>query len=163
MHHNLHALEGQLTIPTKFLAPAIQVSWSNTPRYEFKLEEYNNFTNVATFGDLLLTYCHIGKEPVAMFRSIDNLSDDVFVPYTHYSVDFFMWFGDSAVYETDIKFWKWFDDNYSWFKERTGWTPRDPRIVTGRYVVARLVTDISKESIIKHINVNSKIQEIIIE
>lgn len=163
MHHYLHSLESISMYEGYKLPPTLQVSWTNTIRIPFSLEEYNNFTDVETFGNILLTYCHIGKDPIAIYRSNDKLSDDVFVPWTHFSSDFIIHFGNNRTHNSDEKFWSWFDENYQWFKERTDWERRDIQVVTGRYVVGKLLTDISKEEILDLIKPESAILEIILE
>jgi len=159
MHHNLHALEGDMM----HQIPAIQVGWEKGPRIPFEISEYENFTNTSTFGDIVLTYHHIGKDPIAIYRSEDVLSDDVFVPWTHYAADFRMWFGTTVTYPEETEFWKWFDSNYEWFKERTGWSKRDPRIVTGAYVTARLNTITTAEELVNLITPDSAILEMSID
>lgn len=163
MHHYLHSLEGTLIYSGYEFSPTLQASWANTPRIQFTPDEYNNFVDADIFGTIVLTYCHIGKDPMAIYRSKDRLSDDVFVPWTHYSADFTMHFGNTIKYPHNKQFWEWFDSNYQWFQDRTGWERRDTRIVTGRYVVAKLITEINKEQILELINPKSTILEIIIE
>jgi len=154
MHHHLHSLESCI----KGSPPTIQIGWSLTPRFQFDESDYLYFTEERKFGEIELTYCHIGKDPHHIFLSKDNLSDNVFVPYTHYSADFVAWFGTEDGKGDDTDFWKWFDDNYQWFQSRTGWTPRDPRIAIGRYKVADIVLDdFSKKEVVSMIQKNPKI------
>lgn len=163
MHHYLHSLESILIYTGYEIPPTLQVSWSNTPRFEFELNEYKNFTNIENFGDIVLTYCHIGKDPRAIYHSNDILSDDVFVPWTHFSADFVIHFGNNTVHRSNPRFWNWFDENYEWFRQRTNWERRDIRIVTGRYTVGKLLTNISKDELLDIINPESTIQGITVE
>ncbi len=154
MHSHLHSLEGCMWGNPPF----IQVGWSQTPRFQFEESDYLNFTEERKFGEIELTYCHIGKDPHGIFLSEDDLRDDVFVPYTHYSADFFVWFGTKEGPGDNTDFWKWFDQNYQWFQSRTGWTSRDSRIALGRYKVADIVLDnFSKKKVASMIQKNPKI------
>ena len=154
MHRHLHSLEGCMWGNP----PYIQVGWSQTPRFQFDESDYLNFTEERKFGEIELTYCHIGKDPHNIFLSKDELRDNVFVPYTHYSADFFVWFGTEHGQGDNTDFWKWFDDNYQWFQSRTEWTPRDPRIALGRYKVADIVLDdFSNKEVASMIQKNPKI------
>jgi hypothetical protein len=159
MHHHLHSLERCY----KGNPPTIQVGWSQTPRFQFEESDYLNFIEERKFGEIELTYCHIGKDPHNIFLSKDDLRDDVFVPYTHYSADFVAWFGIEFGKGDNTDFWKWFDDNYQWFQSRTGWAPRDPRIAVGRYKVADIVLDdFSQKEVVSMIQKNTKILNLII-
>jgi len=163
MHNYLHSLEGTLIYGSDNLPPTIQASWSNTPRFQFSLNDYDNFTKSANFGDMQLTYCHIGKDPLAIFKSKDELSNEVFVPWTHFSADFVMYFGNNCNHIVEKEFWEWFDKNYFWFQQRTDWEKRDIRIVPGNYVIAKLISKVNKQELLELITPESTILEISIK
>jgi len=155
MHHSIHKLESCFS-RSIYYPPMIQIGWPNTSRYEFDKDDYFLFSETRKFGGIELTYSHIGKEPFAIFSSKDDLTDEIFVPYTHYSADFYLWFGMNEFTGNNEEFWKWFDKNYEWFKKRTGWLPRDVRARPGRYQVADLILEDhdSKENILSLIRKN---------
>lgn len=157
IHNDLHSIEGMIK---GVKSPRIEIGYYDSIRNEFTESDYWNFSKVRNFGDIELTYNHIGKDAPALFYSQDIPSENNFVPYTHYSADFFIWFVEQELLGQDKNFWEWFDKNYEWFKNKTGWGPRDPRIAAGRYKVAELVLDKSKDEILTSLNKCPTIVEI---
>lgn len=158
LHMSLHNLEAQVKGQGSSQFPNTQIGWTNSPSIPFEDNEYETFDTFRNFGDVYLTYHHIGKDAFSIYFSGDKLEDDIFVPYTNYSPDCVIWFGpDYNMETTNSSFWDWFDDNYEWFKERTGWAPRDPKIATTRYTVAKLITDLDRKNIKQLLTPDSKI------
>jgi len=155
MHKHLHSLEGNLGyVPS----PIPQIKFARIEATVIPLEDddYNRFGFNIEYGNIHLTYHHIGKGPMQIHFSEDRLDDSVFVPHTNCSTDFVINFGSSEEYDNS-NFWEWFDKNYEWFKSRTNWSPRDPKLANGVVCVAKLITDISKEEIINSVSLNSKV------
>lgn len=164
LHMSLHSLESEISNPHIQKFPNTHVAWNGSYGKTFVDNEYLLFDKRRNFGDIFLTYHHIGKDPYAIWSSNDILSDDVFVPYTQYSADFVIWFGKDTKVELSEEFWSWFDNNYEWFKQRTNWKPRDTRAGDARYTVATLnTTDLSPAKIKNIIKTESKITNIQIE
>lgn len=147
LHMALHNLEAQVKGQGSSQFPNTQIAWQNSFGIPFEDEEYEQFDTAREFGDLFLTYHHIGKDAFSIYFSNDKLDDSVFVPYTHYSPDCVIWFGPSYnMVNQHSAFWEWFDENYEWFKERTGWSPRDPKVATTRYTVGTLLTELDRSN-----------------
>lgn len=158
MHLNLHSLEGSLLGKTD--SPYLQIAWSTAFPISFEDVDYENFTTNRSFGDIELTYHHIGKSLHAIFISKDALSDTVFVPHTDFSANFVIGFENIIKESKNDEFWKWYDENYEWIKSRTNYTKRDPKVALGSYKVASLINDITKDEVLKKLNLNSKITDI---
>ena len=159
IHSDLHSIEGMIKGVS---SPRIEIGYYNSIQNEFEESDYFNFSKIRNFGDIELTYHHIGKDTSALYYSQDTPSENNFVPYTTYSANFFVWFVENSPLGQDENFWKWFDNNYEWFKNRTGWERRDARIAAGRYKVADLILTQSKDEILNSLNKCPTILEITI-
>ena len=158
---SLHSLESEISSQYVQKFPNTHVAWNTSYGKTFEDREHLLFDKSRNFGDIFLTYHHIGKDPYAIWSSNDILSDDVFVQYTQYSADFVIWFGRNTRAEPSEEFWRWFDNNYEWFKQRTNWKKRDNRAGNSRYIAATLnTTDLSPTKIKNILKTESKITNI---
>lgn len=90
----IHQLEEYIRSPEY---PSLVVTFNDRPRFELTDDDIQHFTFCWQKGTVYISYCHVGKPILDVFKDRDYIAEGV-RPQTHYSADFIIKFGPSSKY-----------------------------------------------------------------
>ena len=115
----------------------MRVVYFDTPKTQrFTNEDYALFTASRTFGGLYTLYADVGKNLESLATDNDNHHHD-FVPNTHLSSDFIIYFYDNNGEYRKSKSDQYLEKNWQYFEDK-GYKQNDPRLTIGAIKLASL-------------------------
>ena len=136
----IHELES--SIRTKNKHPTAVVTFKNSPKLDLAQEDYKYFTHKWKSGTVYINYCQVGKTILDVFKDRDSIAEGV-RPQIYYSADFMIKFGPSTNLLAYILRKIWLT---VWLKKQNF---KFNNLSLGMIPVADLVTDVSKEQLIR--------------
>lgn len=146
--------------------PRFVGTWYTSPGRKLLSEgDFEHFSLVEDWGDLMVNYCEVGKNLFDLFHDNDSYIDPAaFKPLHYYSLDFTVRFTDkSEQYYNELtdKVWEYYDANREFFVAQ-GYTKYDPKLALGWLRIGRIVTTDTKDIVLDAIGRHQFIKEIMI-
>jgi len=146
--------------------PRFVGTWYTSPGRKLLSEgDFEHFSLVENWGDLMVNYCEVGKNLFDLFHDNDSYIDPVaFKPLHYYSLDFTVRFTDkSEKYYNELtdKVWEYYDAHREFFVAQ-GYTKYDPKLALGWLRIGRIVTTDTKDIVLDAIGRHQFIKEIMI-
>jgi len=115
----------------------IRVVYFDTPKTQkFTNDDYSLFTPSRTFGGLYTLYADVGKNLESLATDDDEHHHD-FVPNTHWSSDFVIYFYDDDGIRRKTKSDQYLQKNWNYIESK-GYHRNDPRLTIGAIKIASL-------------------------
>lgn len=146
--------------------PRFVGTWYGKPSRKVLAEEdFQHFSLVEHWGDLMINYCEVGKNLFDIFHDNDQYIDPIaFKPLHYYSVDFTVRFtNESDQYYNNLtdQVWEYYDTHQTFFQTH-GYKKYDPKLALGWLSIGKIITIESKEVVLDQIGKHQYIKEIII-
>lgn len=121
--------------------------------YKLPTECYPKFTVKRKFGDLFISYAHVGKHFAEIVQSQDlNIPRHQIVPQFWARADFFVWLGETVTDEQEEKFLSLAEKTYNQMQDKMPYRFQDPKLAIGYIPFASLVrTDLTQNDIVEHL------------
>ena len=141
--------------------PRFVCTWFGMPKdSELTAELISRYGSLSyEFGGVYLNYVEIGKTLEDLSQDDDQyIGDDAFQPFRHYSADFSVRFYDDMA---DVaRAYRYFEQHRPFFEQRGIYAWDDYRVKPVRFKVARLHTNLDRESVITRLSKNQHITDI---
>jgi hypothetical protein len=119
------------------------------------------------FGSVCLNYAEIGKTLEDLARDRDNyISDDAFLPFTHYSADFNVRMHEETVdYVADklVRMQEYYNQHREFFFDQGFTTFQDPRLLPLRFPVAELIETQPRDQLTEAIRQHQHITQVTLQ
>jgi hypothetical protein len=116
------------------------------------------------FGSVCLNYAEIGKTLENLTQDRDNyISDDAFLPFNHYSVDFNVrMHEETADYVSDklVRMQAYYNQHREFFFDQGFATFQDPRLLPLRFPVAELIETMPRNELLEAIRQRQQVTQV---
>lgn len=146
--------------------PKIACTFLNNHWTEFAPSDYQHFTLDQSYGALLLSYAQVGKQLLEVWRDGDDeVSAEGIRPMNGFAADFVAKFSQRLPHESKdlrCKLMQWYDARADHFRS-LGLHKDDPSLAIGHVQVGDLIEDHDRETLIRGIGENDRIEEVWID
>jgi len=143
------------------------VTFKEKQRASLEDADYEHFTFAHDFGAMRLNYCQVGKPLYDVWKDgDDDVGHEAIRPLACYSADFNVSFGNGMTEQEHqqrmAEIWEWFDRKSNLLMS-LGFQKHDPRLALGHIVLADLINDVPRTTLIDMLATRRRVANVRIE